>query len=88
MNAATQTGGSLSEGNRISLGVGIGIGVPSFLIGVLSAWLVYLSRKRKKQYKSARKSEKTRAVEEMELATINNGNMESVSVEENECKTQ
>jgi hypothetical protein len=58
--------------------VGIGIGVPSFLIAVLSAWLVYLSRKRKLQNKSARKSEKTRAVEEMELTTVNTSDLEGV----------
>jgi len=46
-NAAVQTGGGMTEGNKISLGVGIGIGLPSFLVALISAWLMYRHKKRR-----------------------------------------
>jgi type III secretory pathway component EscV len=76
-------GAGLTQGNKISLGVGIGIGIPSLLVAILSAWLVYIGRKRRGA-KSTRQHEKGKAAEEME-ATTNNS---SERVEGHESKIQ
>jgi hypothetical protein len=72
----------MTEGNKISLGVGIGIGLPSFLVALISAWLMY-------RYKKRRQGPSSKPVKAEQVA--DNGELTSVSTHSSdgvEGKTQ
>ena len=39
----------MSQSDKISLGVGIGIGFPSFIVALLTAWLAFRSIRRRRR---------------------------------------
>ncbi|KIM81441.1 hypothetical protein PILCRDRAFT_501854 [Piloderma croceum F 1598] len=78
-NTAGQSGGGISESDKISLGVGIGIGFPSFVVALLSAWLVLRSVKRRKN--PVRKREVAEVADEGDVTTLSTSSSARVEVD-------
>lgn len=72
-NTLGQSGGGMSQSDEISLGVGIGLGFPSFIVALLSAWLAFrtIQRKRKNLTRQGKND-----VESISTSTIGSGREE------------
>ena len=61
--------GGMSQSNDINLGVGIGLGFPSFIVALLSAWLAFRSYRRKRKHLTQQGTD----VESISTSTIDSG---------------